>query len=299
MRAKVFTGIVILMLSLPVFVWAAGHGDDRPFKKGILLVTFGTSIPEAQISFKNIDTKVKETFKGVDVRWAYTSAIIRHKLAKENRENLDSVAMALAKMMDEGFTYVVIQSLHTIRGEEYDDLVNTANAFKHIPNGFKGVVVGNPLLSSQEDIERVAKAIISAIPEKRKKKEAVVLMGHGTPHPANAFYAALMFNLQQMDPNIFIGTVEGSPGIDDIKKMLKGKKIKKVYLMPFMSVAGDHARNDMAGNEADSWKSILTESGIKCNVVLKGTAENDKMVAIWIDHLKAADSHFNKCPHKK
>ena len=299
MRTKVFTGIVILMLSLPIFAWAAGHGHERPLKKGVLLVAFGTSIPEAQISFKNIDAKVKEAFKGVDVRWAYTSAIIRHKLAKEKGENLDSVAMALAKMMDEGFTYVTIQSLHTIRGEEYDDLINTANAFKHMPNGFKRIVVGNPLLSSQEDIERVAKAIIDAIPGKRKKKEAVVLMGHGTPHPANAFYAALMFNLQQIDSNIFVGTVEGSPGIDDIEKMLKEKKIKKVWLIPFMSVAGDHARNDMAGDEDDSWKSILTKSGIKCEVVLKGTAENDKMVAIWVDHLKAANSHFKKCPHKK
>ena len=299
MRTKVFTGIIILMLSLPAFIWAAGHGHHRPLKKGLLLVAFGTSIPEAQISFKNIDTKVKEAFTGIEVRWAYTSAIIRHKLAKENGEKLDSVAMALAKMMDEGFTHITIQSLHTIRGEEYDDLINTANAFKHMPNGFKRIVVGNPLLSSQEDLERVAKAIIDAIPEKRKKKEAVVLMGHGTPHPANAFYAALMFNLQQIDPNIFVGTVEGSPGIDDIEKMLKEKKIKKAWLIPFMSVAGDHARNDMAGDEDDSWKSILTKSGIKCNVVLKGTAENDKMVAIWVDHLKTADSHFKKCPHKK
>ena len=117
-------------------------------------------------------------------------------------------------------------------------------------------------------------------------------MGHGTPHPSNAFYAALMFNLQLKDKNIFVGTVEGSPEVDDIEKMLKQNKIEKAYLIPFMSVAGDHARNDMAGEEDDSWKSILTKAGIKCEPVLKGTAEYDNMVAIWVEHLQDVMSHF-------
>jgi len=113
-------------------------------------------------------------------------------------------------------------------------------------------------------------------------------MGHGTPHPSNAFYAAFMYQLQRLDPNIFVGTVEGSPGIDDIKEILLKKGIKKAYLMPFMSVAGDHARNDMAGEDEDSWKSILTRAGVDCEPILKGTAEYNDIVNIWIDHLKAA-----------
>ena len=117
-------------------------------------------------------------------------------------------------------------------------------------------------------------------------------MGHGTPHPSNAFYAALMYHFQQKDPNIFVGTVEGFPEIDDIKAMLIKKKIKKVYLMPFMSVAGDHARNDMAGDEEDSWKSVLTAAGIECVPILKGTAEYDEIIAIWVDHLKIVMAHF-------
>jgi sirohydrochlorin cobaltochelatase len=101
----------------------------------------------------------------------------------------------------------------------------------------------------------------------------------------------MMFHLQRKDPHVFVGTVEGSPSIDDIVVMLKERKIRKAWLVPFMSVAGDHARNDMAGDEDDSWKSILTKEKIVCVPVLKGTAEYDNMVDIWVDHLKEAMAH--------
>ena len=139
---------------------------------------------------------------------------------------------------------------------------------------------------------RVTDAMIKNIPPERKSQDAVVLMGHGTPHPSNAFYTAMMYHFQQKDPHIFVGTVEGAPGIDEIKEMLLAKGIKKAYLMPFMSVAGDHARNDMAGPEEDSWKSILTKAGIESVPVLKGTAEYDAIVDIWVDHLRGALAHF-------
>jgi sirohydrochlorin cobaltochelatase len=102
-----------------------------------------------------------------------------------------------------------------------------------------------------------------------------------------------MFQLQLEDPNIFVGTVEGYPDVDLIKELVLKKKIKKAYLMPFMSVAGDHAKNDMAGAEDDSWMSILTKAGIACVPVLKGTAEYDAFVDIWVDHIKGPLSHFD------
>lgn len=270
---------------------ALGHKHKRPVKKGILLVAFGSSIPEAQVSFENIDAQVKAAFPGIPVRWAYTSSMIRHKLAKQGK-HLDSPEVALAKMMDEKFTHVAVQSLHTIPGEEFHDLRRNAHLFGNMADGFDRILVGTPLLATDEDIGRVVSAMIKHIPEERNKKDAVLLMGHGTPHPSNAFYAALMYHFQQKDPNIFVGTVEGFPEIDDIKAMLLKKKIKKAYLMPFMSVAGDHARNDMAGEEKDSWKSVLTAAGIECVPMLKGTAEYDEIVAIWVDHLKTVMSHF-------
>ena len=293
MKKGLMSSSLVLLLTI-VFVsgvCAMDHGKGKPMKKGILLVAFGSSVPEAQVSFKNIDKKVKSAFPGVPVRWAYTSHIIRHKLAKEGKQ-LDSVVVALAKMMDEGFTHVAVQSLHTIAGEEYHELVQNAHAFRLMSGGFKRILVGYPLLAREDDLERVAKVILQNILKERNKKDAVVLMGHGTPHPGNAFYAAMMYQFHRKDPNIFVGTVEGAPTIDDIKEMLVEEGIKKAYLMPFMSVAGDHARNDMAGDEEDSWKSILTKSGIKCVSVLKGTAEYDDVVDIWVDHLKVPLSHF-------
>ncbi len=269
---------------------ASGHGKSKPKKVGILLVAFGSSESSAQVSFDNIDRKVKKVYPGIPVKWAYTSHIIRKKLAKQGK-NLDSPEVALSKMMDEGYTHVVVQTLHTIRGAEFDDVSRKVEAFR-LMGGFRGIMLGQPLLATQEDMVKTVDAILNSIPKARKKNEAVVLMGHGTHHPSNAFYAALMFQLQLKDPNIFVGTVEGYPEIDFIEEQLHKKGIKKAYLLPFMSVAGDHAKNDMAGDEDDSWKTILTKAGIKCVPVLKGTAEFDSFVDIWVSHIEGPMNHF-------
>jgi hypothetical protein len=122
------------------------------------------------------------------------------------------------------------------------------------------IIVGYPLLGTEDDMKKVTDAVIENIPKERKKDEAVIFMGHGTAHPSNAFYTALLYHLQQKDPNIFIPTVDGSPTIEDVRATLTTKGIKKAYLMPLMTVAGDHARNDMSGDKDDSWKNILTRS---------------------------------------
>jgi sirohydrochlorin cobaltochelatase len=282
---------VLLAFILCTAVSAGGHGHKASKKVGILLVAFGSSEASAQVSFENIDKKTKAAFPEIPVRWAYTSSIIRKKLAKQGNY-LDSPEVALAKMMDEGFTHVAVQSLHTIAGAEYHDLSRTVGAFK-VMGGFQRIILAYPLLATQEDMQRAVDGILGIIPKERKKDEAVVLMGHGTYHPSNAFYAALMFQLQLKDPDIYVGTVEGYPDVGLIKTLMLEKRIKKAYLMPFMSVAGDHAKNDMAGDEADSWKSIFTKAGIQCIPILKGTAEYDVFVNMWVDHLKGALSHFD------
>ncbi|WP_320170775.1 sirohydrochlorin cobaltochelatase [Maridesulfovibrio sp.] len=282
--------VLVLLLALPSFAFA-GHGDAAPVKKGILLVAFGSSMPQAQASFDAIDKAVKKAFPDVPVRWAYSSAIIRHKLAKEGKL-IDSPVSAMSKMMDEGFTHVAVQSLHTIPGEEYCGILETVEKFEGMPKGMTKVVVGKPLLYSNDDMQKTVAAVLSSIPKERTKKDAVVLMGHGTPHPANIYYPASQYYFSKADPNIIVGTVEGTPTLDDVKAMLKKRKVKKVYLMPYMSVAGDHARNDMAGDEPDSWKSELTKAGFKCVPVLKGTAEYPAVLDIWMDHLKVAYKHL-------
>jgi len=283
---------VLLSVCLGTPTMAGGHGHTASKKVGILLVAFGSSVPRAQVSFENIDRKAKAAYPEIPIRWAYTSHIIRKKLAKQGK-HLDSPEVALAKMQDEGFTHVAVQSLHTIGGAEYHDLRRTVGAFK-LMGGFQRIILGYPLLATQKDMQRTVDAILKTIPAERKKSDAVVLMGHGTHHPSNAFYAALMFQLQLEDPNIFVGTVEGYPDLDLIQELLLKKKIKKVYLMPFMSVAGDHALNDMAGDEDDSWKSILTKAGFQCVPILKGTAEYDDFVQIWVDHIGEPLGHFEE-----
>lgn len=280
----------LIVCGMSTAAWAGGHGKEASRKVGILLVAFGSSEASARVSFENIQRKTQAVFTKTPIRWAYTSHIIRKKMAKRGKR-LDSPEAALAKMQDEGFTHVAVQSLHTIGGEEYHDLRRTVEGFR-IMGGFHGIALGYPLLATQEDLERAVDAVLKTIPEQREKNEAVVLMGHGTHHPANAFYAALMFQLQQKDPNIFVGTVEGYPELNVLQPLLKTKKIKKAWLMPFMSVAGDHAKNDMAGDEDDSWKSVLSKAGITCEVVLKGTAEYDAFVDIWVNHIKGPMAHF-------
>ena len=283
----------LAILTLLVFsagLAAASHGEKKEQKTGILLVAFGSSEESAQVSFENIDKKVKATYPDIPVKWAFTSHIIRKKLAGQGK-NLDSPEVALAKMMDEGFTHVAVQSLHTIGGAEYHDLRKVVGSFKTM-GGFESIILGYPMMASQKDMERTVEAIMSTLPAERKKDEAVVLMGHGTHHPSNAFYGALAFQLQLKDPNVYVGTVEGYPDLDLILSMLKKNNIKKAYLMPFMSVAGDHAKNDMAGDEDDSWKTIISKTGVECVPILKGTAEYDVFVDIWVDHLKGPLSHF-------
>jgi sirohydrochlorin cobaltochelatase len=290
-RNQISVIAVFAAVILCTAAWAAEHAHQAPKKVGILLVAFGSSEASAQVSFENIDKKTKSAFPDIPVRWAYTSSIIRKKLAKQGK-HLDSPEVALAKMMDEGFTHVAVQSLHTIGGEEYHDLRRTVEGFQ-VMAGFQRIILAYPLLATQEDMQRAVDGILQIIPTERKDSEAVVLMGHGTHHPSNAFYAALMFQLQLKDPNIYVGTVEGYPDVGLIKTLMLEKKIKKAYLMPFMSVAGNHAKNDLAGDEADSWKSIFTKAGIQCVTILKGTAEYDVFVDMWVDHLKGALSHFN------
>jgi sirohydrochlorin cobaltochelatase len=287
--------VVLLWIACMAFASTtchAGHGEKRTPKKAILMAAFGTTVPEAQKAFDQIHARAKQVFPGVEIRWAYTSSIVRTKLAKQGKV-LDSPETALAKLMDEGYTDVAILSLQTIPGEEFHNLVQNARFFAQMAGGFEKVIVARPLLSSHEDMVRVAKAMIESIPAARKPEDVVLLMGHGSErHPSDAIYGAMNQILSELDPNIWIATVDGYPSLNDLLPKLREKKTRKAYLMPFMLVAGDHVRNDMAGSEPDSWKSVLSKDGYQCEVTLKGTGENPEIVEVWMDHLKEAYSHL-------
>ena len=267
-----------------------GHGHKKPDKTAILLVTFGTSVPKAQKVFAGVDKAYKKAFPGVEVRWAYTAKFIRDKLAKKGQK-LDSPEQALARLMSENYTQVAVQSLHVIPGAEFHDLVQVVHGFKSMSPGFRPLV-SYPLCATTNDLQKVASVLLKNLPKQPKKGEAVVFMGHGTHHPGGVVYPAMDYILRKNNPRVFMGTVEGYPSLDDVVGDLKAAKVKTAWLLPFMTVAGDHAMNDMAGDEPDSWKSVLTKAGIQAKPVLKAITEIPAMVQIWITHTKHCMHHF-------
>jgi sirohydrochlorin cobaltochelatase len=267
-------------------------GRSVPEKRGILLVAFGTRTPQAQAAYQHVGRKVQAVFPDVPIRWAFTSASMRQRQAADG-QSVDSVEMSLARMLDEGVTHVAVQALHVISGKEHHDLTINCLLFGRMRGGFRQVLMGLPLLGSGDDMEKFATALLSAVPRERKPQEAVIFMGHGSPHPANACYTALMYHLQQTDSCIFVGTMSGRPGILDICAGLQKQKITSAYLLPCLAVAGNHTIKDMAGDNEHSWKSVIEKHGISCKPVLKGLAEYDAIVDIWVDHLKTIVGAFS------
>lgn len=284
--------LAALLFLIPQSSLAAEKAPEHPSKNkadpAILLVTFGTSVPSARAAFTSIEQMVRKAFPTTEIRWAYTSKKIRTKLAREGTV-IESPEMALARLMDEGCKQVVIQSLHMIPGAEFHEMYTNGKLFAQMAGGFTRVTVSPPLLANDAAMEKVLDIVTAqVVPKERKPGEAVVLMGHGTHHPSDAIYSALMYKAQKRDPNLFVATVEGSPSFEEVREMLVHKGIKKAYLVPLMTVAGDHALNDMAGEEPDSWKSQLTKVDIESVPVLKGLAEFEPIVELWLDNLRAS-----------
>lgn len=280
--------VVLAMFLGPLGVGAAFASvrKKRPQKKAILLVAFGTSVPEARNAYAQVERQTRAAFPDVEIRWAYTSKIIRAKLAKQGK-TLDSPETALARMMDEGISHVAVLSLHVIPGEEFHDLYRNAMFFAEMAGGFDRVLVARPLLSSHHDLTRVADALMRRVASSRSEGSAVLFMGHGTTnHPADAVYPAMNYHFQNTVPDLFVATVSGYPSILDILPRLKESRVKRIVLVPLMAVAGDHARRDMAGDGKESWKSILAANGFECEIVLTGIAEYPEVVEVWLDHLR-------------
>lgn len=256
-------------------------------KKCILLVAFGSRTPQALAAYRLIEEKATAVFPEIPLRWAFTSAAMRKQITAGGG-SADSVESALARMMDEGIAHVAVQALHIIAGREHHDMAANCRLFGRMHGGFRKVMVGLPLLSTGEDMENTAAALLSEMPPERRPEEAVIFMGHGSPHPANACYTALMYHLQQKDADVFVGTMSGRPGIADICKTLMKRNVRSACLLPFLAVVGNHALKDMAGEKENSWKTVLEQHGISCRPVLKGLAEYGAVADIWVDHLKTA-----------
>ncbi len=250
-------------------------------KKGIIITSFGTTHEDTRIKcIESIEDRVKEEFKDSLVLRAFTSKLVMKILKDRDNLHVDSLSQALEKMLDEGINDIYIQPLLIIEGVEYEKILREARNF--LKSNKCIIQIGKPLLSSDKDYAD----LISAL--SLNKEEATVFMGHGSYHKSDQVYQKLEdFIRESGNKTTFIGTVEGEKTIEDIVDNLKKKAIEKVILKPLMLVAGDHAKNDMASDEEDSWKSVLEENHIEVRTIIEGLGENKKVQDIFISHLKA------------
>jgi sirohydrochlorin cobaltochelatase len=270
----------------------APPGRNKPVREAILLTAFGAAEPAALQVLRSFEQRIRDAFAGVEIRWAFTSPRIRAKQT-ELGEVWESPEIALARLMDDEYTHLAVLSLNIIPGIEFHELARNARLYAHMERGIQQLEMVRPLLSSHGDMMRVAAAWIGNLPPGRGPDDAVLLMGHGSPqHPADAIYLAMHQIFQDLDPNVFVGTMAGRPSLPDLLPKLTAKKIKRVYLAPFMAMAGGHAHRDMAGQEPTSWRSILEKHGYSCQVILKGMVEYPEIADIWIDHLRSVLDHF-------
>ncbi len=255
-------------------------------KKAILVVSFGTSYNETrERTIGAIEKKLAGSFLDFDIKRAFTSKMVIEKLAKRDGERVYTVAEAMENLLAEGYCSVIVQPTHIMNGEEYDKMKCLIKPYE---KSFTSIKYGAPLLTSDDDYVKSINAVACETPKLDDKSCAVVFMGHGTEHFANAAYAALDYRFKAMGyNNAFVGTVEGYPDFDRIVQQLNEFKPESVYLVPFMIVAGDHAANDMAGDNECSWKCRLEAMGYKVEYILKGLGEYSGIRDMFVEHCKA------------
>lgn len=270
-------------------------------KKALLVVSFGTSHKETrEKTIGAIEKIAGQTFPDREVRRAFTSGMIMKVLEKRDGIHVDNVQEAMERLKKDGFTDVLIQPTHIINGDEYDKMMGQIEPFIA---SFDTIFVGSPLLTDSDDYEKVCRAVMAEVPElditknngtaegqnqNKNFETALVLMGHGTGHFADAAYGALDYRFKALGyENVFVGTVEGYPEVEIVLEQVKKYNPKKVVLMPFMVVAGDHAVNDMAGDEDDSWKTVFSENGFEVSCILRGIGEFKGIQDIYIEHMNA------------
>lgn len=260
---------------------------NLPDKDAILVLSFGTTFQDSRA--KTIEATVdaiKAAHPGVKVVTAFTSHIIIDRIKANEGLNIPTPEKALEQLKAEGYTRIAMTSLDIIPGMEYTYKDAVYNLHK---NDFKKMTFGTPLMYWQgqegqdDDITAAMQALSTQFP-KLGKKDAVLVMAHGTPHPANAYYAVMQDRLNELGfDNALIFSVEGWPHLDTVMPQLKAKGIKNVTLMPLMMVAGDHANNDMAGDEPDSFKSILEQEGFKVSAYIHGLGENAAVQKLFVE----------------
>lgn len=258
-------------------------------KAALLMVHFGTTHDDTRAAtIEAINGKAQTAFPKLKFQEAYTSRIIIRRLKKRGIEK-NTPLDALLKLRGEGYTHIIVQSTNIIDGVEMESLRRDVESVLPF---FKEVRVGTPLLYSVEDAEKVVKIMESRfnVPVQAKKtaKENFVLVGHGTYTPSTAIYSQMDYMLKADGlTNFHVGTIEGYPTFKTMLAQLKAEKAKRVTLVPFMFVAGDHAKNDIAGE----WKEMLEKEGFTVKVHLEGLGQISEIQEIFIEHIRFGLKH--------
>ena len=266
--------------------------QNLPNKDAMVVMSFGTTYKDTRV--KTIDATVdaiKAAHPNTKVITAFTSHIIRDRIQQKEGITYPTPEEALAELKKDGYTRVALASLDVIPGMEYNYDAAVYNLYK---NDFKKMTLGTSLMywmgqeNQTDQVIETLKAVQSQFP-KLGKEDAVLIMAHGTPDPSNAYYSVIQDRIHTLGmKNVFIYTVEGTPNLEQVIPQLKLHGIKHVTLMPFMMVAGDHANNDMAGNEPDSHKSILEKEGFKVDTYIHGLGENQNIRNLFVERANEA-----------
>ena len=283
--------------------------DDPLNEDEILVVSFGTSFNDSRAEdIGGVEKALQAAYPDWSVRRAFTAQIIINHVQARDDEKIDNMDQALERAVDNGVKNLVVQPTHLMHGAEYDELTEAVENYK---DKFESVKIAEPLLGEvgadetaiNEDKAAVAEAITAeavktagfdSLDAAKEEGTAFVFMGHGTSHTAKISYSQMQAQMEQLGyENVFIGTVEGEPedtACEAVIEKLKDAGYKKVILRPLMVVAGDHANNDMAGDDDDSWKSQFEASGVfdSIDTQIAGLGEIDAIQQLYVAHTQAA-----------
>ena len=259
--------------------------QDEIGENEILVVSFGTSFNDSRrLTIGAIENAIREAFPEWSVRRAFTSQIIIDHVNKRDGVKIDNVKEALDRAVENGVKNLIVQPTHLMAGLEYHDLEEEVMSYA---DAFESITMGENLLAEDGDFEEVAKIITARTAEYDDGETAICFMGHGTEAESNAVYAKMQEVLTADGfENYFVGTVEATPSLEYVMAAVGEGEYKRVVLMPLMVVAGDHANNDMAGDEEDSWKSQFEAEGYSVECVLEGLGQQPEIQELYVEHLQ-------------
>ncbi len=264
------------------------RNQDEIGENELLVLSFGTSFNDSRrLTIGAIEDAIDEALpEEWSVRRGFTANIVIDHVERRDGIHIDDINEALDRAVDNGVKKLVVQPTHLMNGIEYDEIMGKLAEYA---DAFEKVVVGEPLLTSDEDFDTVADAIVEATKEYDDGETAICFMGHGTEAESNQVYQKMQDVLTKKGmANYYVGTVEATPSLDDVLAVVQAGEYKRVVLRPLMVVAGDHANNDMAGDEDGTWKKTFEDAGYEVVTVLEGLGQIPAIQDLYVAHAQAA-----------